>query len=70
MCDEGFGPSTGALLPPGLAEKDIGGIGSLLDEASEDLLPRNDETVTSEVISADVHQPDEATLPPQPEMCQ
>jgi hypothetical protein len=63
LCDEGFGPLTGALLSPVGAKSDIGGIGRSLDEAPEDLPRRDAKNVIPKVIPDDVHQPDEAALP-------
>jgi hypothetical protein len=65
MCDRDFSPSTGTLLPRVLAERESGmeGIGSLRDEAPEDL-PRGDhKAVIPGVIFADVYQPDETAFP-------
>jgi hypothetical protein len=59
MCDQGFGPSMGALMPPHVSGKK-----SLLDEAPEDLPRRNAKEVIPVVIPPDVHQPDQAALPP------
>jgi hypothetical protein len=41
----------------------MGGISRLLEEAPEDLSGRSQKSVTSEVILADAHSPDEAALP-------
>jgi hypothetical protein len=58
-------PVNKALLPaaPAEGESGIGGIGCLLAEAPEDLPRGNAKFVIPEVIHADVHQPDQATLP-------
>jgi hypothetical protein len=45
------------------SESDIGGIGHLLEEAPDDRPRSIKKVVTTEVVPADVHQPDEATLP-------
>jgi hypothetical protein len=45
------------------SESDIGGIGRLFSEHSEGLTRRNPMVVIPDEISADFHQPDEASFP-------
>jgi hypothetical protein len=63
--DEGFGRLMElARLSRARSESGIGEFGHSLEAAPEDLPRGNPKTVTPRVIPADVHEPDEAAIPP------